>query len=414
MKRLAVLAAFALILAAGGAALLYNVFKPARVATGSVRRGPAVATVFATGSVEARLRRTLRPPRPGIVAEIFAREWAEVKQGAPLLRLRDSARDIRRERAQAELDLVNGNLAEGSAFRTAAAARVAEAKENADQALREVERNRPLLAEGAIQKSVLDELESRARALAERARQASEDVQATLAEWESRRRKGQAELDTILAAEKDDILTAPVDGIVLSLQAEIGESVGPERDLMKVGDIRDLIVESDVDEDDIARVRPGLEVIVRLAGDDEAAAKGEVYEVLPDADRGTKSFKVKVRFREAKFVPDPKSPTGLSGRSELPGGLGLYSGMSAELGIVVARREGALVFPRPALTNRGTVFLVRDGVASEVSVRVGIRSFDACEALEGLQEGDVVAVDGLSRLKTGQRVRAAEAPERGR
>lgn len=412
MKRVFVLSGMFVIVAAGAGAILWNVLKPAKVTVVSVKRGPAIATVFATGSVEARERRVMRPPRSAVVAEIMVREWAEVKKGDPLLKLRDSGREIRREHAKAELDLVAGNLAEGSAFRKAAEARIGEARANAEQARRDVDRNRPLVQQGVIQQGAFEEIESKAKALTERATQIEKELQVTLEEWESRRRKAQAELDTIAAAERDDVIEAPIDGIVLDLMTEIGESVGLERDIVKVGDIRDLIVEADVDEDDIARVRPGQDVIVRLAGDDETAVKGEVFEILPDADRGTKSFKVKVKFREAKFVADAKSTTGLAGRTELPGGLGLFSGMSAELGIVVDRRDSALVFPRSALTPRDTVFVVQDGRAVEKTVRIGIRSFDYCEALEGLAEGERVITDGIAGLKNGARVSPQAAPEK--
>ncbi|NUN47834.1 MAG: efflux RND transporter periplasmic adaptor subunit [Candidatus Brocadiae bacterium] len=407
MGRFAVLLAFLAILVAGVGALVWRLTRPVEVSVAVVRRGPAVSTVFATGAVEARERRTLRPPRQAVIAEVFVKEWAEVRRGTPLLRLRDTAREVRRERARAELDLVEGNLRQGSAFRGAAQARIAEARENAAQAKREAERHRGLMEEGHIQRSAYEEMESRARALAEQVRQAETETEATLAEWESRRRKAQAELDTLAAQERDDVVTSPIDGIVLDVMAEEGELVGPERDVLKVGDVRDLVVECGVDEDDISRVRIGQEVLIRLAGSNGVAVHGKVFEVLPDADRGARSFEVRVQFDGARFVPDADG-TGLRGRTELPGAFALYSGMSTELGIVIERRAGTLVFPRPALTTRGTVFAVENGRAVERTVVLGIRSFDACEVLEGLREGDVLISSGVAQIRPGMKVRAVE------
>jgi HlyD family secretion protein len=51
----------------------------------------------------------------------------------------------------------------------------------------------------------------------------------------------------------------------------------------------------------------------------------------------------------------------------------------------------------------GKVLLVRDGRAEERSVRLGLRTLDAAEVLEGLAEGDVVLLGGTA--KPGARVR---------
>jgi multidrug efflux pump subunit AcrA (membrane-fusion protein) len=405
--RLAAVAALLLFAAAGLFAALGAAFRPAPVVAAEVTRGPAVATVFATAYVEPREVRALRPLRPAAVAEVFARERAEVKAGEPLLRLRDTARESRRERVQADLAMVERNLAPESSFRKSGAARSTEAAENAANAAREVERLRPLLAQGLVDKGAFDDAESRARALAERGRMILEEDRRSLDEMEARRRALAAELATVLAAEKDDILVSPLDGVVLMLAAEEGELVSPERDLVRVGDVRELILEADVDEEDIRLVRLGQEALVRLAGSEAAVARGRVYEIAPQAVRATKSCRVKVGFAEASFTAASDAKLGFAGETRLPGGLLPLPGMSAELGIIVERRADALVFPRSALTTRGTVFVVgEDDRAHERAVEVGVRNFDVCEAVRGLSAGERVVVEGAASLADGKRIAA--------
>jgi len=405
--RLAALSVLVLFAAAGLYAALGATFRPTPVVTAEVLRGPAVATVFATAYVEPREVRALRPLRPGAVAEVMARERAEVKAGQPLLRLRDTARESRRERVQADLAMVDRNLAQESGFRRSGAARVTEAVENAANASREVERLRPLIAQGLVDKGAFDAAESRARALSERSRMLLEEDRRAVEEMEARRRALAAELATVLAAENDDVLSAPLDGVVLMLAAEEGELVSPERDLVRVGDVRELILEADVDEEDIRLVRVGQEALVRLAGSETAAAKGRVYEIAPQAVRATKSCRVKVSFAEATFTASPEAKLGLSGETRLPGGLLPLPGMSAELGIITERRASTLVFPRSALTVRGTVFVVEQGGrARERKVEVGVKNFDVCEALSGLEAGETVVIEGAASLADGRRVAA--------
>lgn len=346
-------------LALGVVVMAGRLWAPVPVSTARVVRGPAVDTVFATGHVEARQRRQLRPIRPGVVEAVFRREHDEVRVGDPVLRLRNTAREARHQKLQAEMDWVTGEL----------------------------RRQRQLVAAGVSGRVVLDDLESRER-------------------------KARADLDALGAEDKDDAIVSPIDGVVLAVSVEPGEAVGLGTDLAKVGDLRELILECEVDEEDVSRVRPGQEALVRLAGSDADLVTGEVYEVLPDALRSSKSFRVRVRFPDAVFEADPGAGSGLRGRVRVGRGAVLLSGMSAEVGIVVDRRAGALLVPRGALTPLGSVFLVEGGRLAERPVKVGIRNLDRCEILEGVEEGQEVVSDGVANLKAGQRVRPADAGAR--
>jgi 2-methylaconitate cis-trans-isomerase PrpF len=109
---------------------------------------------------------------------------------------------------------------------------------------------------------------------------------------------------------------------------------------------------------------------------------------------------VRVRFRDATFVPD--GPLGLRGRLRA-GSREIVAGTSVELGIVVAEKADALVVPRAALTARGTVYVLADGLAHERDVAVGVRNFDRCEVVRGLEAGELVAIEQLAELSDGRR-----------
>src|SRR5690606_11603005 len=124
--------------------------------------------------------------------------------------------------------------------------------------------------------------------------------------------------------------------------------------------------EAEVNEDDIGNVQLERSVNIRLAGFDSLLIKGSVYEILPDADRSTKGYTVRVNFTNARLIEGLRGP--LSGRVELEGEVRPLSGMTAELGIVVDRKLKAITFPRPALTPNNTVFVVKDGHTVETRV----------------------------------------------
>ncbi|MCL4729663.1 MAG: HlyD family efflux transporter periplasmic adaptor subunit, partial [Planctomycetes bacterium] len=206
----------------------------------------------------------------------------------------------------------------------------------------------------------------------------------------------------------DDVIAAPLDGVILRLPWKEGEFAAAGAELALVGDVRELIIEAEVNEDDIRRVRLARPVFVRLAGYDHVKVMGEVYEILPDADRATKGYTVRVKFAEATFVPVPGSK--LRGATRVAQDVEPLSGMTAELGIVFAQARDRLVFPRQALTPENTVFVLRDGRVHETKVTLGLVNFSHCEAVSGLSADDVVVTSGVRELKDGMRVRAREKP----
>lgn len=396
------------LLGAGGVAVWRRFGQPVEVRVGRVERAPVVATVFATGWIEPQERRLLRPVRPGVVERIFAKEGAEVRAGEPLVVLRDRARAQRQASVQATLDRIGSDLADGSALRKAAAARIDEAAVQLQWSEDELARITELRQQGLVTERAWQELVALRDGAAQRQVQASEEFANTLARLTTERAQAAAELAVLRAAEQDDTLSAPFDGVVLQRFAEEGESVGPERDLLKFGDVRAIWIEGDVDEEDATRVAVGQRVLVRVAGDETALVQGRVHELFPDSAKATRSYRVRVKFTGAEFVPAPGAAAGLAGQTHAAGGHPLLVGSSCELGIVTGERDSALCFPRAALTVRGTVFVLANDVAHERKVELGLTNFDRCEVIAGLAAGERVAVEGLAALRDGGRATARE------
>ena len=83
--------------------------------------------------------------------------------------------------------------------------------------------------------------------------------------------------------------------------------------------------------------------------------------------------------------------------------------MTLSVEVETARRERVLVLPQAALRgavagDTGTVLVLQDGRAQARNVRLGLRTLDAVDVLEGLHEGDTVLRGGA--VQAGDRVRA--------
>jgi len=138
-----------------------------------------------------------------------------------------------------------------------------------------------------------------------------------------------------------------------------------------------------VDEEDIARVAIGQEVLIRADAFPGRIFRGAVNSITPKGDPVARSYRVRVTFSE----PTP-----------------LLIGMTTETNIVVRKTDDALLLPPSALQN-GRVWRVRDGRLEARSVKAGASGAERVEILEGVAEGDaIVAVPGAD-LRAGTRVR---------
>ena len=145
-----------------------------------------------------------------------------------------------------------------------------------------------------------------------------------------------------------------------------------------------------VDERFLDQLQPGQKAAVvadAFAGQRFAA---RVLSIAPavDAQRGA---------IEVKFALDGPAPAYLR------------EDMTLSVEVETARRERALVLPQAALRgavagDTGTVLVLQDGRAQTRQVRLGLRTVDAAEVLDGLAEGDTVLRGGA--VQAGDRVRA--------
>jgi membrane fusion protein, multidrug efflux system len=198
-----------------------------------------------------------------------------------------------------------------------------------------------------------------------------------------------SEYEARIAAQQERIadlkLRAPMDGVVLRKDGEVGEVAGTGANdvLFWVGRPKPLRVVSDVNEEDIPRVKTGQDVLVRSEGFKDQPLVAKVGEITPKGDPATKTFRV--------YLP-------------LPDDTPLRIGMSIEANIVTREKTDVLLAPTEAVQD-GSVFVVNGDRLRRVPVKTGIRGVRAVEIEQGLAEGDVVASPAPAKARDGQRVR---------
>jgi RND family efflux transporter MFP subunit len=414
VKRIVIWGVFVFIIFMGALALFSAILTAPLVKTTTVTVGEAKETVYATGFVEPVEMREVRALRPGIVdaiypaskdSEIPLTEGSVVSKGQTILKLRDRSREAIKSAAKAELKRVSEQLEEDSAYMQSFRSRIDEAIETAtDQRSRE-QRLKSQFATGNISKDAYEAAKTKAIVAEERVVRLREDLRQAVADLLAKQASASSQYEVAKANEEDDTIRSPIDGRILVLPLSEGEFASTGRLLLKVGDTRSFHIEAEVSEDDISSISGGKKrkVEIRLAGADKKI-DGFVHEILPEANRLTKSYTVRVRFAgvSEKGTSDDYSALSVGGQQ-------LFSGMTAELAIVVKSRSNVLVIDRPALTKDNSVFVLRDGRVYEMkNIEVGLANFSKVEIVSGLSAGDTVVISGLRNLKDGQQVSEAD------
>ena len=359
MRRLA--APLLLAAAAAAAFALWRLGRPEPVAVqvAAVGYGPVEATVTNTraGTVKACRRARLSPAVGGQIARLLVREGQHVAAGALLLELWN--RDLAARRALA------------AARAEAARARAREACIAARVARREAERLARLRRRGLASEEAHD------RALGE-----AETRAAACAAAEAGIRVADANLRLAEAELTRTRLHAPFAGVVAEVNGEVGEYITPSPLGVATPPAVDLIdpgclyVSAPIDEVDAARVRTGLPVRVTLDAFRGHVFAGRVRRVaayVREAERQARTVDVEVRFEAPPRVP-------------------LLPGYSADVEIVIERREKVLRVPTEAV-QEGPRVLVLDPTHGRLvarPIRAGLANWRWTEVLEGLRAGERV------------------------
>jgi len=352
---------------------------PSAERTVTVRRGDISASVNATGKVRAKRSARLALPLSGIVQSIVKMEGDVVNLGEVILSLR--ADETTRRVRQAELNLQSRqlDLARGKAAPRDEDIEIARAQlRKATMAVAAAEsayKANPNASNDAAREIARADLDI-ARANFNRVTNglSKEEVDAL----QNAVVFAQLELDSARAALAQTRLTAPFTATVTEIGVREGELVGGFTPLATIADLDALEIVAEIDEIDIANVKVGQTVEVRLDAFPGERFAGLLTRLFPaaSAQRGSTVYNAVIEFDRRDVQ--------------------VRLGMGANLKILTVEKKGVLLVPNRALKNVGTrkaVRIVAPGVSREVIVQVGVTDGNETEIISGVNEGDQVALE---------------------
>ena len=353
--------------------------EPIDVLVQSADRGTVESIVANTraGTVKACRRAHLAPPGGGQIARLDVHVGDRVEQGQVLLTLWND-------------DLKAGVRLAGSEVK-AAKAGAEQVCLQADEADREARRLLQLKKKGQVS----DESAGRAMTNA-RAGQAS--CRAAQAQIEN----AEARLDVARAGLERTLLKAPFAGYIAEVNGELGEFVTPSPPGIPTPPAVDLVdtsclyISAPIDEVDAPQIRTGMLARITLDAVPDTNFLGAVDRIAPyvlEKEKQARTVEVEVLFANPDEYKD------------------LIPGYSADIEIIVARRDDVLRIPTEAILEGNRVLIypantVGRAVLEERQIEVGLYNWKHTEVLSGLvvDEQVVVSVE-RSDVKAGQLVR---------
>jgi HlyD family secretion protein len=188
----------------------------------------------------------------------------------------------------------------------------------------------------------------------------------------------QLSVDNVNAQLADARLISPIDGTVLSIDLDVGETVGGYSPVAVVANTLSLVVKGDVDEIDIGRVTVGQPVTVTLDAYPGVKMPGKIDELAPGATQkqGSTVYQATISFTPgAGVVP--------------------REGMAANVDITAQRKDDVLLLPNRAFETVGTreYVTIRDGdTTRKVEVETGLSNSTDTEIISGVTEGQEVVL----------------------
>ncbi len=359
-KNLRLISLFIIISAIALASWYFTRPKPLAVELTTVTTGNVEATIVNTraGTIKACQRSNLAPISGGQIAKIWVKEGDRVQKGQTLLELWNVDLQAHRELAQRQVAMSQKPRREPCTL--------------AENARRESIRTQQLVEKGFVSSQRAEDADANARA-----RQAGCDAAISdIKRAEAQMRVAQAGLDRT-------VITAPFSAVIAHISGELGEFTTPSPPGIPTPPTIDLIndsclyVNAPMDEVDAPKIKVGQEARITLDAMPNKIFPGKIRRIAPyvtEIEKQARTVDIEVEFQQ--LTEDI-----------------LLVGYSADVEVILERRNEVLRIPTQAIRQNNTVWVVdAHSKLIERQLETGLSNWSFTEIRSGLKEGDQILI----------------------
>jgi len=320
-------------------------------------------TIDVVGTVRARTSALVSARIPGTVSVLHVREGDRVRKGQVLGQLESRENVAQATGAVAAVDEANRGLEEAQARLKLAEATFGRFKKLYDEQALTRQEFDTRQTERDLARQAVGRAEARLRQTQEASRAAG-----TMADYTR--------------------IVAPISGVIIAKQADLGATVFPGQPLMTIDDEGSYQLELAIPESQLRAVHAGTPVQVTIDATGSSFST-RVAEVVPTSDAASRTFIAKVPVQQR----------------------GARSGMFGRGSIALASSLKGVLVPRTAVFERGALTAVwavgNDEIVRMRLIKTGRVQGSHVEVLSGLADGDRIVTVGMDKAVDGARLQAA-------
>ncbi|MCA0366225.1 MAG: efflux RND transporter periplasmic adaptor subunit [Bacteroidetes bacterium] len=324
--------------------------------------------VFATGTVQPDQHYNLVAQVDGYLIKVNFKENDIVKTAQLLAIIDNQGNLINTENANQQLHIANQNLSPNAPALKQLATNIDFAEKKYQQDLKQQERYKTLLESNSI-----------ARIEYENAELTSQNSLSNLNALKEQYRNLKLQAQQQMLVQKNNFqlsnssktynqVRALGSGKVLKRYKQMGDFVRKGDIIARIGNLEYIVAQINVDESNIAKIKVGQIVLIRLNTHPNDTFEAKVAEIFPTFDDTSQSFIVNAEFIK---VPDFN-----------------IVGTQLEANIEIAQRQNVLVIPREYMGFGNKIQL--KGKKESKAIKTGIISSEYVEVLTGLSEKDIL------------------------
>jgi len=161
-------------------------------------------------------------------------------------------------------------------------------------------------------------------------------------------------------------------GRLFELKKELGEIVRRTDVVAVVGDAEKKLIQLNVDQSDISKIKLGQQVVVKMDISANKTHTAQISKIYPTMNKMDQSFLVEAEFADSSRFD--------------------FIHASIEANIIIAQKENVLVIPKTTLIGENEVEVKQITGKKKVTIKKGLENLEYVEVLDGISETDEVII----------------------
>lgn len=321
--------------------------------------------VYASGVIKSIDQYQVFSPVNGLVQQLFVSKGDTVKKDQPILRVLSETAQLNTENAQ--LAVENAAVSANQDKLNQQKATIASLKNKRTNDSLLLGRQRNLWSQQIGSRNELDQRELNYKNDVESYNAAVSQYNDLLKQLRFAAAQSQKNLQINQSIAGDFIVKSQINGRVYDIIKKEGEMVSTQNPVAVIGGANSFMLELQVDEYDIAKIKPGQKALLTMDSYKNQVFEANITRIIPIMNDRTRTFTV-----EALFTDAPPS---------------LYPNLTVEANIVIQTKEKALTIPRDYLVADSLVILP-DGRKRKVVT--GLKDYRKVEIISGITSSDII------------------------